>query len=212
MNQSQATKSSKHRVPDDIESESKSNDSVTVSTLNLSGSSNGRKVQKKTTIPSHSKAKSQEMDDREQRKMDKIAELKNVRKMKTSALLNDTAKRKKIKELKNLSGGGFKIHVNHRYILDDGRIGVCRFKGRTAFGKSSEDWIGIVVEFGRGRHNGTVNGKTYFRCREGQGVMVRTDRILIDVGNRDKNVIDESMKRKAKQLSEEFAEVQEERR
>merc|ERR1711972_750031 len=97
----------------------------------------------KSTVSLHSKANSQETGDRGRRKMDKIAELKDARKMKTSALLNDTAKRKKIKELKNLSGGGFKIHVNHRYILDDGRIGVCRFKGRTAFGKSSEDWIDV---------------------------------------------------------------------
>ena len=101
--------------------------------------------------------------------------------------------------------------MNHRYILDDGRIGVCRFKGRTAFGKSSEDWIGIVVEYGTGRHNGTVNGKTYFRCRAGQGAMVQTERILIDVGNRDKAPIDDAMKRRAKALSEEFAILQEER-
>jgi len=151
------------------------------------------------------------LDEKKQREIDKMAELKDARKMKTSALLNDTAKRKKLKELKNLSGGGFKIHVNHRYILDDGRIGVCRFKGRTQFGKSSEDWVGIVVEYGKGRHNGTVNGKMYFRCREGQGVMVKTERILIDVGNRDKAPIDGAMKRKAKALSEEYAVLQEEK-
>ena len=110
------------------------------------------------------------------------------------------------------SKGGFKIHVNHRYILDDGRIGVCRFKGRTAFGKSSEDWIGIVVEWGKGKHNGTVNGKTYFRCRDGQGAMVKTERILIDVGHSTKCLIDDKMKLKAKELSEEYAIVQEEKR
>merc|ERR1712154_543095 len=125
---------------------------------------------------------------------------------------HDTAMRKKVKELKNLSGGGFKIHVNHRYILDDGRIGSCRFKGRTSFGKSSEDWIGIVVEFGKGKHNGTVNGKTYFRCRDGQGAMVKTERILIDMGNMNKCMIDAKMKKKAKDLSEEYAVVQEEKR
>merc|ERR1712228_273747 len=84
--------------------------------------------------------------------------------------------------------------------------------GRTAFGKSSEDWIGIVVEFGKGKHNGTVNGKAYFRCRDGQGVMVKTERILIDMGNMNKSMIDAKMKKKAKVLSEEYAVIQEEKR
>ena len=53
-------------------------------------------------------------------------------------------------------------HANHRYILDDGRIGVCRFRGRTAFGKSSEDWVGLVLEYAHGKINVTVNEKTYF--------------------------------------------------
>ena len=76
-------------------------------------------------------------------------------------------RRKQHKEEKNKSRGGFTIHTNRRVRLDDGRIGIVKYKGRTAFGKSSEDWIGIVIEYGKGQHNGTVNGRSYFKCRDG---------------------------------------------
>merc|ERR1711971_97285 len=84
--------------------------------------------------------------------------------------------RRQLKEQKNESGGGFEVHTNRRVRLDDGRIGIVKYKGCTAFGKSGEDWIGIVIEYGKGQHNGSVNGRSYFRCRDGKGVMVRPDR------------------------------------
>merc|ERR1712083_947249 len=82
-------------------------------------------------------------------------------------------KMRKEKEAKNLSRTGFKVKVNRRYRIDDGRIGICRYRGRTAFGKDGEDWIGLLVEYGEGIHNGTVKGKKYFVCASGKGVMVR---------------------------------------
>ena len=60
-----------------------------------------------------------------------------------ATLLDQPEKRKKSKKLRNLSRTGFDLHVNHRYRLEDGRVGVCKYKGRTEFGKSSEDWIGL---------------------------------------------------------------------
>ena len=86
------------------------------------------------------------------------------------------------KEAKNLSRMGFKIKTKNRYRIDDGRIGVCKFKGRTAFGKPHEDWIGIMIEHGDGAHNGTVDGVSYFRCAPGKGIMVRPERIIEDMG------------------------------
>ena len=74
------------------------------------------------------------------------------------------------------------IHVGHRYRLDDGRIGVCRFKGRTMFGQPAHDWIGLILEVGNGEHNGTVKGRVYFKCRDGQGIMVRPIKIVQDMG------------------------------
>merc|ERR1712228_521391 len=75
------------------------------------------------------------------------------------ATLNmDPKKRSKSKKIKNLSRNGFEIHTRKRYKLEDGRIGIVKFKGRTEFGKSSEDWIGLVIEVGEGEHDGTVRG------------------------------------------------------
>ena len=94
---------------------------------------------------------------------------------------------------KNFAFGGFELHIGRRYRLDDGRIGVCQFKGRTMFGKSSEDWIGLIIEYGKGKHNGTVKGRVYFKCREGKGIMVRPQRIVQDLGAKTKSVLTQAM-------------------
>merc|ERR1712228_721898 len=86
------------------------------------------------------------------------------------------------KDAENLSFTGFKIRTKRRYRIDDGRIGICMFRGRTAFGKPLEDWIGIMIEHGNGEHNGTVDGHSYFRCAHGKGIMVRPQRIVQDLG------------------------------
>lgn len=89
------------------------------------------------------------------------------------------------KEALNLSRMGFRIKTKNRYRIDDGRIGICKFKGRTAFGKPHEDWIGLMIEHGDGAHNGTVDGVSYFRCAEGKGVLVRPVRVIEDLGQPD---------------------------
>jgi len=91
-------------------------------------------------------------------------------------------KEREKKAAKNLSRTGFKVKVNRRYRIDDGRIGICRYRGRTAFGKDGEDWIGMMVEYGDGIHNGTVKGKKYFICAANKGIMVRPQRIVQDLG------------------------------
>lgn len=70
--------------------------------------------------------------------------------------------------------------------MDDGRIGICKYKGRTDFGKSSEDWVGLVIEVGEGEHDGTVRGKSYFRCRMGKGLFVRPYDIVECLGSQNK--------------------------
>ena len=64
----------------------------------------------------------------------------------------------------------------------DGRIGIAKYKGKTAFGKGHETYIGILVEHGKGKHDGTVRGKMYFRCKNGKGDMVRPLHIIEDLG------------------------------
>lgn len=68
------------------------------------------------------------------------------------------------------------IHVGKMYELDDGRIGLCMYFGKTLFNKKGQ-WVGLQLENAEGKHNGTVHGKKYFLCREGRGVFVRPGRI-----------------------------------
>jgi len=68
------------------------------------------------------------------------------------------------------------IHVGKMYELDDGRMGLCMFMGRTLFNKKGF-WVGLQLENAKGKHNGTVFGRKYFLCREGKGIFVRPHRI-----------------------------------
>jgi len=111
--------------------------------------------------------------------------------------------RKKMREekaAKNLSRKGFKIKVKRRYRIDDGRIGICKYRGRTVFGKDGEDWIGLLVEYGEGIHNGTVKGRNYFLCAPGKGIMVRPQRIVEDLGMPDGKPLNKKIIRGSKKI------------
>jgi len=100
-----------------------------------------------------------------------------------SRLALDSQKRAQAKSAKNSTTGGFEVRPNYRYRLDDGRIGQCRYIGYPLFAKTSEKWIGMVIEFnGEGEHNGSVQNRSYFRCRDGKGVFVRPYRLIEDLG------------------------------
>eukprot|EP01084_Bolivina_argentea_P103563 185486_1 len=121
-------------------------------------------------------------------------------------------KKKQFQDDKNKARGGFKIITNRRVRIDDGRIGVVKYKGRTAFGKSSEDWIGIVIEYGKGQHNGSVNGRSYFRCRDGKGMMCRPERIIEDLGNPMTIPLDDAMKKGSPEIQALLKEILRERK
>merc|ERR1712228_21570 len=91
-------------------------------------------------------------------------------------------KKKERKERDNLSRLGFEVKAKYRYRIDDGRIGICKYRGRPHFAKAHEDWIGLMIEFGNGSHDGSVDGHKYFRCAMGKGIMVRPERIIEDLG------------------------------
>merc|ERR1712154_270836 len=106
----------------------------------------------------------------------------------------DSKKRDQIKANKNATFGGFKLKINYRYRLDDNRIALCRFIGIPLFAKTSEEWIGMVIEHnGEGEHDGTVQNKSYFRCRDGKGVFVRPFRIIEDLGINTKQLTKEQI-------------------
>lgn len=82
----------------------------------------------------------------------------------------------------NVNFFNINVRPNHRYRLIDGRIGVCKFKGKTSFGKGGELWVGLVMEFGQGCNDGCVRNRRYFRCRDGKGEMVRPFQIVQQLG------------------------------
>jgi len=94
------------------------------------------------------------------------------------------------------------IVIGKSYELDDGRVGTCLFFGKTLF-KPKGFWVGLSLTEGEGSHNGTVYGKSYFRCREGKGVFVRPSRIRRLVENKLKNS-EEGLKRHTKKTTLDF--------
>ena len=139
------------------------------------------------TKQAQEKSRSSQLGKREKQDVSTIKTNKKSSKRKLFQIKKMKSRRERNKDKEkrnnNFGFGGIVIHIGHRYRLDDGRIGVCRFKGRTMFGKATEDYIGIVLEIGEGKHNGTVKGRVYFKCRDGKGVLVRPHRIVQDLGN-----------------------------
>ena len=55
-------------------------------------------------------------------------------------------------------------------------MGVVAYIGPSDLGEGC--WVGVEVGVpGGGEHNGTVNGKKYFTCREGQGILVKASEV-----------------------------------
>ena|SRR5438105_11008561 len=69
--------------------------------------------------------------------------------------------------------------------------GFVRFIGSTAF--AAGKWVGVELDTPTGKHNGAVQGKSYFTCKPGHGVFVRPAAAkIIDVPSR--RSIDESIR------------------
>ncbi|KAL3449777.1 dynein associated protein-domain-containing protein [Aspergillus insuetus] len=55
--------------------------------------------------------------------------------------------------------------------LNDGRQATVRFVGSTRF--ATGDWVGVELEDGDGKNDGSVQGERYFECEPGYGMFVR---------------------------------------
>lgn len=53
--------------------------------------------------------------------------------------------------------------------------GVVAYVGATTF--SSGKWVGVVLDESKGKNNGTVQGKSYFHCKENHGIFVRQSQL-----------------------------------
>lgn len=55
------------------------------------------------------------------------------------------------------------------------KSGIVRYVGPTDFAEGI--WVGVELDVPAGKNDGSVNGKQYFRCNPGYGVLVRPDRV-----------------------------------
>lgn len=61
--------------------------------------------------------------------------------------------------------------------LADGRIAVVRFVGDTHFAPGV--WVGVELDDGTGKNDGSVQGETYFDCEPGNGMFVRPAAVTV---------------------------------
>ncbi|CDW60042.1 DEAD and CAP GLY and Dynactin domain containing p rotein [Trichuris trichiura] len=64
-------------------------------------------------------------------------------------------------------------------LVDKGLSGTVAYTGTTKF--SPGKWIGVILDEPKGKNNGTVQGREYFRCDPNHGIFVRESQVrLID--------------------------------
>ncbi|KAI9889462.1 MAG: hypothetical protein M1814_005245 [Vezdaea aestivalis] len=63
------------------------------------------------------------------------------------------------------------FRVGQTIQLSDGRVCVIRFLGTAHF--SAGDWIGVELDDGTGKNDGSVQGERYFECEPGNGMFLR---------------------------------------
>lgn len=61
--------------------------------------------------------------------------------------------------------------------VGDGALGTVRYIGQPLFAPG--DWIGVELEDGGGKNDGSVKGERYFECEMGRGMFVRLAAITI---------------------------------
>ncbi|XP_066515730.1 dynactin subunit 1a isoform X2 [Hoplias malabaricus] len=66
-------------------------------------------------------------------------------------------------------------------VIGKGQRGTVAYVGATLF--ASGKWVGVILDEPKGKNDGTVQGKTYFTCKENHGIFVRQSQIqLIEEG------------------------------
>ena len=63
------------------------------------------------------------------------------------------------------------LEVGGTCLVRGSQVGTVRYIGEVHYAKG--DWVGVELEDGGGKNNGTIKGKSYFSCEPGFGIMVR---------------------------------------
>uniref|UniRef100_A0A1A8UW44 Kinesin family member 13Bb n=1 Tax=Nothobranchius furzeri TaxID=105023 RepID=A0A1A8UW44_NOTFU len=67
------------------------------------------------------------------------------------------------------------LRVGEFVTVGSNKSGTVRYVGPTDFADGT--WVGVELEVPAGKNDGSVDGKHYFRCNPGYGVLVRPDRV-----------------------------------
>ncbi|KAK3908352.1 Dynactin subunit 1 [Frankliniella fusca] len=75
------------------------------------------------------------------------------------------------------------LKVGQRVIVQDRGGGSVAYVGSTLF--AAGKWIGVILDEPKGKNNGTVQGKEYFKCGENHGAFVRQTQLTLldEAGN-----------------------------
>ncbi|XP_075682711.1 kinesin-like protein KIF13A isoform X2 [Rhinoderma darwinii] len=77
------------------------------------------------------------------------------------------------------------LSLGDQVCIGDNKFGTVRYIGTVDFSRGV--WVGVELHVQLGKHDGTVKGKEYFRCKPKYGVFVRPNRLTKALGptNRD---------------------------
>ena len=67
--------------------------------------------------------------------------------------------------------------MNDRVELENGTRGELKFIGETEF--ASGFWAGVALDEPYGRNDGTLKGRSYFKCVDGYGIFLRLNKIKV---------------------------------
>ncbi|KAM4705738.1 LOW QUALITY PROTEIN: kinesin-like protein KIF13A [Rhinophrynus dorsalis] len=81
----------------------------------------------------------------------------------------------------NLSHTSPCLRLGDQVCIGDNKFGTVRYIGRVDF--SPGVWVGVELHVQLGKHDGTVKGKEYFRCKPKYGVFVRPNRLTKALGS-----------------------------
>ena len=63
------------------------------------------------------------------------------------------------------------VEKGARVMVDGEHVGIVRYTGLAHFGPGQ--WIGVAMDDAVGKHDGSVKGMRYFKCRANHGIFVR---------------------------------------
>uniref|UniRef100_A0AAY5EQZ7 Dynactin subunit 1 n=1 Tax=Electrophorus electricus TaxID=8005 RepID=A0AAY5EQZ7_ELEEL len=73
-------------------------------------------------------------------------------------------------------GGGKPVRVGSLVeVIGKGQCGTVAYIGATLF--ATGKWVGVILDEPKGKNDGTVQGKSYFTCKENHGIFVRQSQV-----------------------------------